>query len=95
VNDGNEICGRCLVLPNVSSSVIARWGDNQAYPPNPQNPRAMKIWCEEMLYGNRARFEINAMSDCVEAISTWHGDPVCSVHLWTLVSEEMRGVKYR
>ena len=90
VSNGDEICGRCLVLPNAGSSIKAVWGDNEAYPPNPQNPRALKKWAEEMLYGNCARFQIEDTTDRIEAISTWQGDPVCSYHLWQLTVAEMR-----
>jgi hypothetical protein len=96
VTNGIEICGRCLVHLNASGYVAAKWGTgNIEQAPNPQNPRALRKWAEDMLYGNNARFEINGMTDCMEAISTWNGDPVCSVHLWQLASAEMQGVKYR
>lgn len=93
---GDEICGRCLIIPNASSSIVATWGGgrtepdpNVAYPPS-MVPAALKKWAQEMLYGNRARIAVDDTSQRFAAISTWHGDPVCGFHLWRLAEAEMR-----
>ena len=91
MSSGDEICGRCLINPDVRSNIVAIWGNgqNMDHPPDMAPPR-LKKWAQEMLYGNRARFEVDATSQRFEAISTWHGDPVCGWHLWQLAEAEMR-----
>ena len=91
VGNGDEICGRCLINPNSSTSIVAIWGaDRNMEDPPSMAPPQLKKWVQEMLYGNQARFEVNATSQRFEAISTWHGDPVCGYHLWQLAEAEMR-----
>lgn len=89
VGNGDEICGRCLINPNASTSVVAKWGTNIQPPPS-MSPYLLKKWAQDMLYGNHARFEVDATSQRFEAVSTWHGDPVCGYHLWLLAEAEMR-----
>ena len=93
--DDLDICGRCLVNPNMTTYVVAIWETrgsiNRERAPNHANPRALKQWAEDRLYGDGARFEIDATINRIVAISTWHGDPVCSYHLWLLAESENKG----
>lgn len=91
VDNSDEICGRCLINPDARTVIVAIWGDgsNMEHAPS-MTPPALKKWLQKMLYINGARFELGATSQRVEAISTWHGDPVCGYHLWQLAEAEMR-----
>jgi hypothetical protein len=93
--DGDEICGRCLINWN-GTRIVASWGghgqepDTEMAEPASMTPAALKKWAQDMLYGNRARISADAVSQRFEAISTWHGDPVCGYHLRVLAEAEMR-----
>lgn len=96
VGNGDEICGRCLVNLDARSSIAATWGGSGTEPdphmaePASRTPKALRKWAEEMLYGNNARFAVDDTDQRFEAVSTWHGDPVCGYHLWWLAEAEMR-----
>lgn len=90
VTNGDEICGRCLVNLNASTSIVAKWGTGNIEQPRSRTPAQLKTWAQEMLYGNGAHFEVDATNQRFEAVSTWHGDPVCGYHLWVLAEAEIR-----
>jgi hypothetical protein len=92
--DNLDICGRCLINPNATTYVAAVWqakeGTSKEPAPHPTDPWSLKSWADSCLERDRINFEIDATKDRIIAIGTWHGDPVCSFHLWMLVVAEMR-----
>jgi len=56
------------------------------------DPVSLKKWAERVLQLG-GQIQVNARTDMFAPISTWQGDPVCSVHLWHLAEAEMRGVR--
>jgi len=91
ITNGDEICGRCLVNVNATTSIraIKPNGDQEEAPV--RDPRGLKLWAQARLYGDRCRFQVDATGDRFESVSTWHGDPVCAYHLWYLAEAELRG----
>lgn len=91
----DQICNRCLVQVDARVSLVALWsnstGVNSDLAPNVTNTIALKKWIEERLYGDNARFELNQFTGAVKAVSTWHGDPVCMIHLRDCVTRETQG----
>lgn len=85
----DEICGRCLVNVDARSS-IAAVKEGYLEQARDRDPRRLKAWAEEKAYGDGCHFQVDATGDRFIAISTWHGDPVCSYHLWQLAEAEMR-----
>jgi hypothetical protein len=91
-----EICNRCLVVVNHTSNVVARRPSGEViYMSDPCSPRNLKKWVEDEWFGNNSVFETNAWYDTFKAVSTWHGDPVCVVHLHWLVQQEQNGKPVR
>jgi hypothetical protein len=95
--DEQGLCSRCLIVQNIATRIVARWKagelDHQDYPPSPTSPRALKSWAEEKLYGDNATIDLDAWSDAFRPVATWHGDPVCVIHLYQLVDRERRDWK--
>jgi hypothetical protein len=57
-----------------------------------QNPAVLRQWAENILREDgEAVFEMDAWNAVLIPVATWHGDPVCPVHLYDLRSQEMRG----
>lgn len=83
-----EICGRCLVNLDARSSVAAV-KEGQYEPAPNMAPWPLKAWAQEKAADGYV-FEQYTSSGVLIAISTWNGDPVCAVHLWTLVDLEMK-----
>jgi hypothetical protein len=86
---GDEICGRCLIQPDSRTAVFAVKAGFREIAPD-MNPRLLKLWAQEKAYVDNCRFEINDTTGRILALSTWHGDPVCSYHLYVLADAEMR-----
>lgn len=57
---------------------------------SPTSPRMVRHWALNALErsGGDARFSVNDCSLAFVPVSTWHGDPVCVVHLTECVSRE-------
>lgn len=88
----DEICGRCLVNINATVTIRAIFPDGKReFCDCATNPVALKKWVEDRRFGdNYCRFEVDATTDRFRPVSTWHGDPVCSWHLWVLVDGEAK-----
>jgi hypothetical protein len=92
--DEQGLCGRCLIVQSAGTNIVARWKadglSHAEHPPTPTNPRALKSWAEEKLYGDNAVIDLDAWMDAFRPVATWHGDPVCTIHLYQLVDQERR-----
>lgn len=89
------LCNRCLIVLNVTTAIRARGmaadGLHHVEPcPFATNPIALASWAREMLYERDWIIEVNDRTHMFWPISTWHGDPVCSTHLFLLVEAEIR-----
>lgn len=88
-----ELCGRCLVVVNASTSVRARWKNAGGYHiAHAENLDVTSLiqWAEDMIYGQNADIEIGNTSQRMRPVSTFRGDLVCAYHLMELVSIELR-----
>jgi hypothetical protein len=89
-----DLCGRCLIILNATTAVradIPREGGriDVEHAACATDPVSLKKWAERVLQLG-GRITVDATTGRFEPLSTWHGDPVCSVHLWTLAEAEMR-----
>jgi hypothetical protein len=94
MDDLNDICGRCLVVVNGSTRICARGPETIEECPVTLNPFALKHWARNMLYVNRWVIEVNERTHLFLPVATYHGDPVCSTHLWQLVEAERKGLRW-
>ena len=88
-----DICNRCLVNVNSTTAIRARFRDSLESCEVVTDPVALKKWAQTMLCGDVGavvKIEVNHTTDRFRPVSTWHGDPVCSYHLWVLVDTEAR-----
>ena len=86
-----DLCGRCLVIVDARTVIRARHPDGCIEVcEHSTDPRTLKKWVEARAYGDGCTFQVDNTTDRFLAISTWHGDPVCSWHLWVLAEAEMR-----
>ena len=89
-----DICNRCLIIPNATTLVRAQIPRDDGlidftHANCATAPIDLKKWAEDVL-AKGGRIMVDATTDRFAALSTWHGDPVCSVHLWDLTTAEMR-----
>jgi hypothetical protein len=91
------LCGRCLVVLDVRTGIVARWKsaglDHTEPAPNVTNPRALASWAEAKIYGDGAVIETDDWSGTFRPVATWQGDPVCAGHLVECRQRELRGGK--
>lgn len=88
-----DLCNRCLVVLNARTNIIARTrhtGGKQEACKNPQDMPALIDWVIDKIISGW-RIDTDDVTDTFKAVSTWHGDPVCSWHLYRLVEAETRG----
>jgi hypothetical protein len=85
-----EICNRCLVIVDARASIRAvQNGFPNEYFTDFFNTKSLIQWARAMTIRG-ADIEMYAQRHTFEAISTWHGDPVCIPHLWELREAEQR-----
>lgn len=85
----DDLCNRCLIIRNATTSVRARGNHGELEPCGfPTNPIALAAWAREMLYINRWTIEVNDRTHMFYPVSTWHGDAVCATHLYCLIDAE-------
>lgn len=85
-----EICNRCIVVRNAASYIRARQDgfiveDYHDF----SNMPGLIEWARRMVIRG-ADIEMNAFNHAFKAVTTWHGDPVCQVHIFALVDQEER-----
>lgn len=94
MDDPWGLCGRCLVIVNTRANVAARRDGRVVEScPNPTDPRALRRWAEEKLWGDNCVLSVDDMDYAFDPVTTWHGDPVCSAHLVECRLRELRGGK--
>lgn len=82
------VCGRCLVVVNVTDEIRAK---SRAYAEvfsQPTNMLALKAWVIVKILERGWWFEIGDTSERFMPLSTYRGDPVCAYHLYELVRLE-------
>lgn len=89
-----DICNRCLIQVNATTSIRAKIPEAnggirlEAFH-YPTDPVTLKAWVGDVL-AEGGRIEVGDTTDRFRAFSTWHGDPVCVMHLWDLTENERR-----
>ena len=87
-----ELCGRCLVVVDARTVIRARTPTRITTAPDLDVVSLIK-WAESMIYGDNANIEVNGTRNRFQPVSTYRGDLVCAVHLYELVSLELRGFR--
>lgn len=87
-----ELCGRCLVVVDVRTSIRARTDRTVGHAPALDVVSLIK-WAEAAIYGDGADIEVNDTRQRFQPVSTYRGDLVCAYHLTELVSMELRGFR--
>lgn len=87
-----DLCGRCLIVVNVTTPVSVRYDHHTDWAQDTTDPEQLAAWVEQHCErsGGDALFSIGPTSRRFVPFSTWHGDPVCSWHLWQLTEKEQR-----
>lgn len=90
------ICNRCLVLP-ANALLSAKYKDDSPYGGHWQFHETcynvgyvlgVRDWVMERADKEDIEFELNGQRGAVIPVSTWHGDPVCAIHLQYLTDRE-------
>jgi hypothetical protein len=86
------LCGRCLVNLDARTLIRARFPNgHMEICSSATDPVALKKWAQGQIRAHEAvSFDVDATADRFLPVSTWHGDPVCSWHLWVLADAEMK-----
>ena len=87
-----DICARCLINLDAGTMILARFpvlAPDLSPFVNTTDPWALKEWAINMLEQG-ATIDVDATADRFRPVATWHGDPVCVVHLWERRDAEMR-----
>ena len=74
----NELCSWCLGARNASMAFRCL-GCNTTETPG--NPVRVLYFGEEHAWGEGAVIEMGPLVDVLQAVGTWHGDPICASHL--------------
>ena len=86
-----EVCNRCLVVFDARIEYVAQWSDQQRTL-SPSSPAKIATWYERIMEasGGDATFSYGPTTSVLTPVSTWHGDLVCSPHLWDALDRERR-----
>lgn len=82
----NELCARCLVQVSSAVLMVAEWhSDGLLFKEEcrtPNWPKDIVKWVGSVIRKDPdAIFSINHNNHMIVPFTTWHGDPICVVHL--------------
>lgn len=94
----SPICVYCLVQEDSRLPIVAKYTDAEGLQYQvacevQTHPPSFRSWIWQHMELD-AMFITGNTVDSIQAIATYHGDPVCSPHLYELVTNERKGLRY-
>ena len=86
-----DLCNRCLVQLNASIVPVAIKDDIRR-PFEGGYIKDLADWAREQL-SSGLHIQVGQSDRCFDPVSTWHGDPVCEVHLFWLIDRDLRSYR--
>lgn len=83
----DELCARCLVQVSPAALMVAEWHDADGLLfkeacQTPTRPQGIVKWVGSVIRKDPdAIFSIDQNNHMLVPFATWHGDPICVVHL--------------